>query len=147
VAREIFTFGDPRPQFARLGVKATLTFDSGRQEWDVYEVSPRDFKLLCDDPDDEAWNKGECGWRYAEGSNLGSVDKRYRVNGHYLVGWSGEQGSYDGNELGRYPFKNLREFLENIVGCTTTRNVSACLVCLATQNGMKVSQLLARYGI
>jgi hypothetical protein len=65
--KEILVWGNPEKEFERLGVQPKLTWQGygwdKDEEMRVYEVNEDDFKILCDEEDDEEYWQ-DAGWRY-----------------------------------------------------------------------------------
>jgi hypothetical protein len=146
--KEILVYGNPISQFKRLQINPKRTYKSKDKEYSVYEVTKSEFKILDKDTDtDDLWSKNDCAWIVAKGSNLGSVDKRYNVNGHYLIAWNDDKNSGRTKWYSYSPlkYKNIFEYLEYRVGATSWRNVASCLYCLAEQNSLTLSELMVRH--
>jgi len=144
---EILFSGNPDSQFKRLKITPKRTYADNKGEYSVYECSAKEFKILDKDSNESEWTENDCAWIHAKGSNLGSVDRRINLNGHYLHGWSNPEKGWDSEDEKRsFPkYQDIFEYLENVVGATSWRNVSSCLYCLASQNSIKLSELLTKY--
>ena len=84
---------------------------------------------------EDAW------WRQSYGSNLGSPDVKFEVNGKYLVGWGSP--IYD-SKIG-YAYEDLSEYLCGCIGVSQPRNVCACATDLAKYNNMTMGELFEKY--
>lgn len=148
---EVIGYNEFGKALEKLGIEAHRTLDPiGHQGVDVsvWEMSRKSFKALSDAvTTEEWWEEQNAGWYHAVGTNLGEVNKRFRVNGHYLEAWDNED-EHDPDRVrhGNTPFRSISEYLDNCVGATTQRNVVSCYYDLARQNGMKISELLRKYG-
>jgi hypothetical protein len=109
----------------------------------VYELTPEEFKIMCDDEDDN-WSSFGC-WRWAKGSNMsGSQTARYNINGHYMTGWD---GVYRQGHKGFWPrkYSHLLEYTCHEIGASVEKNVVALAVDLAKMNGLTLAQLFKKY--
>lgn len=140
---EILISGKVEKDFERIGVQAKRTYGTDTTEYGVYEVSEKDFKLLCDEPDeisDENWLEG--GWRYAEGSNQSEAKATLIIKGKELRCW---YNPIDDEEPYFPEYDVLLTYLCDEMGCSQSRNVCALTVDLAKYNGMKLSELFKTY--
>lgn len=120
---------------------ADITYAGDKYE--VWKVSDELFKKMCDMSEEEfiklagedAW------WRQSYGSNLGSPDVKFEVNGKYLVGW--DSPIYD-SKIG-YTYEDLSEYLCDCIGVSQPRNVCTCAVDLAKYNNMTMGELFEKY--
>ena len=142
--KEILTWGNCLPEFSRLSINPIESWHGygweKTDEMNVYSLTEDEFKILCHDESDDNENTWlhSC-WRYCEGSNLGDVDKRFSVNGHWLYGWSQFEEVYN------LKYKHLLEYLCNEVGISTEKNVTACCMDLARFNNMSMAELFKKY--
>lgn len=150
--KEILVGGNPIKDFKRLGVDATLTYGNDKTDYKVYEVTDESFKILCEDALNEevAGEWENCGWRYAEGSNLDEPTEIVSVNGKDLKCWF----KYDEEELKELEkgekyfipsYPNLLEYFVIEMGCALFKNVCALAKDLAKYNNMKMSELFKVY--
>ena len=138
---EILVSGNCNNDFKRLCVQPTLTYSSNSTHYKVYEVSEKDFNILCNEPDIKGtWV--DCGWRHCTGSNMGEVDNVLIVNDKELKCWYEE---HEINELYMPVFKDLSDYIRNELVATTFKNVCAVCVDLAKYNSMKLSDLFKIY--
>lgn len=155
---EILVWGNPRKELDRLNIKAQCTWiglDRHSDEMRIYEVSDADHQVMCDEPEtDKTWT--DCCWRSAKGSNKGNVTVRYKIAGHYIKAWDGEGRKealeeVNGNTKSDDYYFDKREYvdifyyLNEEIGAGQPSNMCALLTDLAKQNGIKMSQLLAKY--
>lgn len=156
--KEILTWGNPYVEFEKIGIKPKCTWIGlGRSpnEMRIYEVDDDDFKVLLEDPEtDDNWQK--CYWRSAEGSNMGSVNSRFKIAKHYIKAWDGqgriealEEVNYNTNH-DEYFYQNreyfdLLEYFSEEVGASQPGNVCALAMDLAQQNNMKMSELFSKF--
>lgn len=127
--------------FKDLGVcyNTTYFYENKDKElsFGVYEISEDDFLNKLDSISEENW-KDEWGWwRWSEGSNMGSVDKRFVINGHNINAWN------EGISICRYD--NLIDYLYNHVNISTETNICNLTVDLAKQNGLTLGELFNKY--
>ena len=61
-----------------------------REAYQVWLLSKEDFNNICA-IDDDGWKDNWGWWRHADGSNLGTVDCLYVINGEELMAWDGLQ--------------------------------------------------------
>lgn len=135
----------------------------------VYKVLEQHFPKLCDIPDEE-WAKefSESWWRYAEGSNMGTPNCEFVINGHKIDAWQNEwyvddlvneyyllspeeQLEYNSveeyvDENYRYKYDNLLEYFCDELGASTEKNVCALATDLAKYNEMSIAKLFMIYG-
>lgn len=150
---EILVQGNITEDLKRLGVNATRTYGDETTSYQVYEVSDEDFQKLSEDAskrntDDDHWKN--CGWRWAEGSNLGRPDTFVTVNQQQLFGWAEEdiyeEYEHEEEEDNRtYTYMKLLSYLEETVGCTAFRNVCAVTKDLAKYNNITLGELFQKY--
>ena len=120
---------------------ADITYAGNRYE--VWEVSDELFKKMCDMSEEEFVELAGEGtwWRQSYGSNLGSPDAEFKVNGKYLTGW--DSPIYDSKIGNKY--ENLSEYLCDCIGVSQPRNVCACAIDLAKYNDMTMGELFEKY--
>lgn len=152
-----------QPLFKNTSLRGECTYRGGLYE--VWEVSDEDFKIMCDMSEEDFRKVCPDGmWRSSDGSNLGVPDIDYVINNNKIVAWDGtgrrdyfkdfckdcsdrEDGmccatERDINEChGERRYGSLLEYLCEEVGASQPRNVCACVVDLAKENGIKVSEL------
>ena len=135
----------------------------------VYKILEQHFPKLCDIPDDEFIKEfPESWWRYADGSNMGTTNCDFIINGHKINAWQNEwyvddlveeynrlppyeQLEYDGvegyiAENYTYKYSNLLEYLCDELGVSTEKNVCALATDLAKYNEMSMAKLFKIYG-
>jgi len=146
-----------------LGIVGKMTYITKSEEikylfgdsLEVWELSDEEFKKLCTVSDEDWKDEWGC-WRQANGSNLGSVNHRYNINGHYIYAWDGvgrEDLEIENRGLpvcDRYPpdlrkYESVTEYILNEIGTSTERNTCAIATDLAAQNMMKLSELFKKY--
>lgn len=153
--------------FADLGVPATKTAVSADGYWEVWELPESRFKELCKISDDD-WKENWGWWRHAKGSNLGPVERSYIIRGKSLEAWDGRvrQDWYaeyclpceDREEFGcgamdedicdcykERTYPDLLNYINNEIGASTEKNVTAICIDLAKQNGMTLAALVSEY--
>ena len=88
----------------------------------------------------------ESGWRYAEGSNLGTPTEYVMVNGKEMKAWRNDD-KYDDDEdcESLYEFEYLTDYLCNHIGASQPKNVCALCVDLAKANNMTMGELFEKY--
>ncbi len=138
-------------------INAMKTYQGNKTNTDfrqVWELEDEDFEKLSNISDDD-W-LGDYGWyRYAEGSNMEIVDRRYNINNHYIKAWDGvgredweeenKKVSPDDRWFEPRKYSNLLEYFCEELGASTERNVTALAIDLAKQNGIKMSELFKKY--
>ena len=142
--------------FARTGIQAKKTWEGTRYgdgTYQVWELSQEEFERLSATEDksyqDEEW------WRSAEGSNMGLVHRRFKINHHYIKAWDGasreeqeeenKQLSADDRISTPREYRRLTEYLCDEIGASQPRNVCALCTDLAKQNGMTMAELFRKY--
>ena len=135
------------------------------EDYQVWELSQDDFDIICSVSNDD-WKDTFGWWRYATGSNLGSVNHEYIVHGEKIVAWDGvhtdfeeecsvcsdfkngmcERTATDFEEcFGKREYPDVISYLCEEIGASTEKNVCACTIDLARQNGMSLSELFKKY--
>lgn len=145
---EILTSGNVDNDFKRLKINPKLTYQGkDEMEYKVYEVSDKDFEILCNEPDIEGtWEN--CGWRHCIGNTKGAVNNILIVNGKELKCWYEEYFEEDLEELEeefKPEYDDLLTYLCDGCGCSTFKNICALTVDLAKANNMKLSKLFKTY--
>ena len=114
-------------------------------EYEVWEISDKDLEKIIDYPE-ELW-KSEWGWcRCAEGSNISHwPTSTFMVNGVYMIGFYNELDDYARYKIDR-KYTSLTEYLRDVIGASTPKNVCALAVDLSKQNGMTMAELFTVYG-
>lgn len=131
-----------------------------REDYQVWLLSKDDFNNLCS-VNNEDWQEDWGWWRYALGSNLGTVDCSYIINSEMLMAWDGtkrknwcsgcgetECAGTDQDKAECYnnrKYSDILTYLCDEVGASTERNVCACTIDLAQQNNMTLSELFKKY--
>ena len=118
-----------------LNIIATKTFDDG--EWQVWSLKDEEFEKL-DNIFEERWSEDYGWWSYSEGSTMGSVDKRFSINGHWVMAWESDYRS-----LNKY--ESLVDYIYNALNLSTIRNICNLTVELAHQNRITLSELFIKY--
>ena len=162
--------------FEKLGLEAILTYSGKIGAWKNFEVwkitedvleklsdiSDEEWDALCKDVFVSTW------WRYSEGSNMGTVNSIFTINGEKIVAWRDayrindlfdEYSELDEEEKSEYDsaegyvkscltseYRNLIDYFCDELGVSQSRNVCALATDLAEYNGMSVGQLFAIYG-
>lgn len=141
---EILVWGDITKEFARLGISPRKTYQSTgrRDDLSVWELTIEEFATLDRDNDEEHWLNAGCGWRWSEGSTLGTPEYYPIVNRHRLLGWPIQ--FYQDERVGG-PYDDLLGYLENAIRATTERNIAAVSTHLAKANGLPLAQLWQKY--
>ena len=134
--------GNNLKQFFDNEINGNCTYKGDRYE--VWEVTNEMFDIMCDMSEElfvelageDAW------WRSAEGCNLGTPDTIIHINGHKLLGWSGEpwEDDEEDDEFEIYA-SNLSNYLCDVIGISQPRNVCAVAVDLAKYNSMTMGEL------
>lgn len=143
--------------FEFFGISAVKTHQSSNDKTDFAQVWELDNDILenFNNISDKEWTK-DFGWyRYAEGSNMGEVSKRYNINNHYIMAWDGYGREDEEKENKELPpeyrihtprkYNDLLEYFCEELGASTERNVTALAIDLAKQNGIKMSELFKKY--
>lgn len=142
--------------FDFFGFKAVKTYQSTNNTdfAQVWEMDDDTLDSLNNIPD-ELWTE-DFGWyRYAKGSVMGEVNRRYNINNHYIAAWDGagreeqEEENKDLSPDDRWivprKYSNLLEYFNEEIGASTEKNVAALAIDLAKQNGIKMSELFIKY--
>ena len=133
--------------FKESGIGAVKTYE-GKTYFDdktqVWELSDENYEKLCRFTDED-WKENWGWWRGAEGSNLGSVHKRYNINNHYLIAWDGYSRENNKDYYMDRNYPSLLRYIVDEIGASTERNVCAICVDLAKQNGISLGELFRKY--
>ena len=136
--------------FEELGINAKKTYELKNKNGDyceiyqVWELSDEDYINLCN-ISEENW-KDNCGWwRGSKGSNMGSVNKRYNINKHYIYAWDGIYRNNNKNYYKDRKYNNLLQYFCDEIGASTEKNICALAIDLAKQNNMTMSELFKKY--
>lgn len=127
---------------------AALNLDCKRmycgEAWEVWEITDESFERLIDIPD-ELW-KQEWGWfRYAEGCNISHWPvATFIVNGKYMLGFYNEFDDFWKEKQERM-YASLCDYLSNVIGASTPKNVCALAVDIAKLNAMTMAELFTIY--
>ena len=143
--KELLIVGEVKKEFNKLDVEYRETYRG--EEYRVCEVTEDEFKILCDDADnnDDEWEDG--GWRY---SDQGRTNDILKVNGEELKCWYEPDKDEleeleEGEDYYRPEPSDLLEYLCDIMGCSAFRNVCALTKDLAKYNDIKLSELFEKY--
>ena len=112
-------------------------------EYEVWEVSDKLFKKICNMSEEKFLKLAGEGawWRSSIGSNLGTPDTEFKVNGKYLIGW--DSPIYESKK--GHSYDDLSDYLCGCIGASQPRNVCACAVDLARYNTMTMGELFEKY--
>jgi hypothetical protein len=147
---EILIWGNPKKEFKRLNINPKLTWKGydwkETEEIRVYCITRDEFDILCDDKYSENDWLDSC-WRYAEGSNMGSLNTQKIINGKALECFSSlRQPLYeDDEEIDDMEYDHLLDYLCYCLGVSTESNICAVAVDLARYNHMSMVELFERY--
>lgn len=138
--------------FSRTGIKGKKTWE-GSGTYQVWELSQEEFKKLL--ATEDASYQNEEWWRSAEGSNMGIVHRRFKINHHYIKAWDGASREEQEEENKQLPvddrfstpreYRSLTEYLCDEIGSSQPRNVCALCTDLAKQNSMTMAELFSKY--
>lgn len=129
-----------------------------REAYQVWLLSKEDFDNICAIDDDD-WKDNWGWWRHADGSNLGTVDCAYVINGERLMAWDGLQrkewcqdcSDCAGTEKDKdecfhnHQYPDILIYLCDEIGASTERNVCACTIDLARQNNLTLAEFFKKY--
>lgn len=161
--------------FERLNIPYSQTYSGDIGYWPkfgVYEISIDDL-IWINVFSEETWAKEfpDSWWRYADGSNMGSPNCEFEINGHLIDAWqneyhvddlvdeyrrlpSYEQSEYEAHggvedyitDNYQYAHKDLLTYFCDELHVSTERNVCALAVDLAKYNEMSLAELFRIYG-
>ena len=120
--------------FETLGIKAIKTFNG--DEYQIWELEDGEFKKLSL-TDDWLWDSSWGWWRQSEGSCMGSVNKRFSINGHWIYAWA------DSSPKNKY--NSLIDYFNNELNLSTERNICSLSVDLAKHNRLTLGELFTKY--
>lgn len=116
--------------------------------YEVYSVSDELFDVMCDMTEErfEELAGEDAWWRSSEGSILGTPDTKVYINGHEMLGWSGErwEDEDEDDEFEIYS-RSLSDYLCDVIGASQPKNVCALAVDLAKYNNMTMGELFTKY--
>lgn len=137
----------------RSGISAVKTFESKDRRYQVWEIEKAEFDKLGQTKEKD-YQSGEW-WRYGEGSNMGPVFRRYKINHRYIKAWDGDSRIETEKENLSLPvidrltfpreYAGLAEYLCDELGASQPRNVCALCVDLAKQNDISMADLFKRF--
>jgi hypothetical protein len=136
--------------FEELNINAKKTYEIKNKPWDycetyqVWELSEEDFEKISEIEDND-WKEEWGWWRFAKGSNAGSVGYRYNINNHYINVWDGVDRESTKDWCCDRKYSSLLKYFCNEMGASAERNVCALAVDLAMQNGMTMGELFNKY--
>jgi hypothetical protein len=140
--------------YTEFGIKAVRKYMSKENGYQVWELTDKDFKKLNTIPEKD-WRAEYGWWRYAKGSNMGTVEARYTINNHYIKAWDGcfRKEMLEKNKSlkpdDRYQrdrkYDNLLQYFCYEIGVSQPRNICALAVDLAKQNNITMAELFNRY--
>lgn len=110
----------------------------------VWELSNKDYEKLCNIEEDD-WKDNWGWWRNAIGSNMGSVNRRYNINNHYIRAWDGYSRENHKDYYQDRKYQNLLKYFCDEIGASTEKNVCALAVDLAEQNNITMGELFSKY--
>lgn len=159
---EILGGDELQNSFTALGIQAKNTYKDSRYE--VWELSDGDFEKICNVPDEE-WREDWGWWRCAEGCNLDSFPTHsFKVNNEEMIGWYDEYAldefiesekeiredeHISDDELTKEflstEYSDLTDYLSQMFGASTEKNVCAISIGLAKLNGITLGQLFEKY--
>ncbi|MEE1302330.1 MAG: hypothetical protein UHD64_06050 [Bacteroidales bacterium] len=162
-----------RKFFENAKIQGLITYSGHIGYWphfEVWEVQERDYERMCDMTDEEFEQiaSKDSWWRSAEGSNMGTVNEEFIINGMPLMAWRDEDrvSDYedewnDMDEEEQSEYENFEDFLNkwfpkehphlleyfcNELGASTGRNICALATDLAKYNNITMAELFKRYG-
>ena len=137
----------------RSGIKAIKTHETTDHKYQTWEIEDSEFEKLCKTNDDD-YKDGDW-WRSAEGSNMGSVNRRFKIDNHYIKAWDGASREEIEEENKNLPvcdrlstpreYTGLAEYLCDEIGASQPRNVCALCVDLAKQNKISMAELFRKF--
>jgi len=139
--------GELDQTFIDLNINAKKTYQAKDNTTDfeqVWELLDEDYEKICNIEEDD-WKDNWGWWRGAIGSNMGSVYRRYNINGYYIYAWD---GVYRENHKDYYQdrkYQNLLQYFCDEIGASTEKNVCALAVDLAEQNNITMGELFNKY--
>jgi hypothetical protein len=149
--------GELDQAFIDLEINAKKTYEGSTHLDDktqVWELSNEDYDKICNLKEKD-WQDNWGWWRGAEGSNMGSINRRYNINHHYIIAWDGYSREEFEEENKQLPsderwfrerkYDNLLNYFCDEIGASTERNVCALAVDLAKQNNMTMGELFNKF--
>jgi len=136
----------------RSGINAMKKYaKDGRYQ--IWELEESEVDKLCQTNDDDYKNNEW--WRSADGSNMGAINRRFKINNHYIKAWDGSSRIEMEEENKHLPicdrfsapreYSGLSEYLCEEVGASQPRNVCALCVDLAKQNNISLAELFRKF--
>ena len=113
-------------------------------KYEVWEIGDNDLeKIIC--YPEEIW-KPEWGWcRCADGCNITHwPTSTFMVNDAHMIGFYNELDKYARYKIDRR-YVSLTEYLCDVIGASTPKNVCALAVDIAKLNSMTMAELFATY--
>lgn len=102
----------------------------------MWQLTDSNFdKLLAFDE----WNQEYGWWRSGRCIYEGSADTNYKVNGNEMYGYSPD------TEIYLTEFDTYTDWLSNVMNLTTEKNIAIFAESLAHDNGLTLSEFIAKY--
>lgn len=151
--------GDLDVLFTKHNIIAVKTYEAKTyldDKTQVWELDDKQYEVIEKISEDEYLELG-CWWRYSNGSNLKDSIEEYTINGVKLKAFDNdylrEQNRKDfaedleeGEEPYEEPraYKTLFDYINEEIGASTLKNVTAVSIHIAQLNNMKLSELLIK---
>lgn len=111
--------------------------------YEVWEVSDKDFKTMCEMSETEFEQLCPNGmWRSSEGSSLNLPITTFFVNGKEMKGYQRDCDEHYGISRN---YENLLDYLCTYIGVSSPKNICAIAVDLAKHNRMSLGVLFTIY--
>lgn len=114
------------------------------EQYEVWELEDESLGKILGYQDD-LW-KPEWGWyRCADGCNVAHwPTATFMVNGKYMIGFYNENDDYWREKTDR-AYDSLTDYLCEVIGASTPKNVCALAVDIARLNEMTMAELFTKY--
>lgn len=139
------------------------------KEFEVWEIPNETYEIMCGMTDDEWYNLYPTSeWAFAKGSNMGTPNVDYIINGQHIIAWDGEtrinwrndecedcsdylEGRCNANEedvlacCRERKYNSITQYLEDEISVGLLRNVCALATDLAKYNNMTLGELFTKF--
>lgn len=145
--------------FTKFSINAVKTYEAMTyldEKTQVWELDDEQYEVI-EKIDETEYLELDSWWRYSNGSNLKDTIHDYVINGIELKAFDNDdQRSYNlieylkDSEEGEEPYEEPREYkslfsyINEEIGVSTLKNVTAVSIHIAQLNNMKLSELLIK---
>jgi len=126
--------------FEELRIVAKKVVETKEDKYQVWEMSDQEFDKLLVVSDDQ-WEMDYGWWRSGRCIYEGSATKEYIVNGEKMMGYENNKELY----YIKSKHDSFSDWLSDVMNLSTEKNLVVFAESLAADNGMKLSEFIAKY--